>query len=314
VSGKISRLALLVAEYDITVSFVQGVKNKAADGLSRAYDTGLIKCDDQVSNRHPALEYLGAPPIRGASMKLESYLEECGHYIQQEWPKIMEQYQKENNQKTNVGNVSIRANNEILYVQKISGATTHLHADKIVIKQLQNLKKKEFEEPFENEDENEKDSGTTDSKFKLAYYNIRTIAINNSCFTYSSFLALQKDDEFCQAKRELVEKNDIKTINQGYLKKRGLLMRKFTTRDGQVYYTVCIPMVLVPALLNATHGSLINGHLGKEKYCLTLRRKYYWPKMRKDIFQFHDKCVVCQYNDKYSVKFTSGYVIRPMYP
>ncbi len=59
-SGKISRLALLVAEYDITVSFAQGVKNKAADGLSRAYDTGLIKCDDQVSNRHPALEYLGA--------------------------------------------------------------------------------------------------------------------------------------------------------------------------------------------------------------------------------------------------------------
>jgi hypothetical protein len=136
-------------------------------------------------------------------MKLESYLEECGHYIQQEWPKIMEQYQKENNQKTNVGNVSIRANNEILYVQKISGATTHLHADKIVIKQLQNLKKKEFEEPFENEDENEKDSGTTDSKFKLAYYNIRTIAINNSCFTYSSFLALQKDDEFCQAKKRV---------------------------------------------------------------------------------------------------------------
>jgi hypothetical protein len=183
-----------------------------------------------------------------------------------------------------------------------------------VIKQLQNLKKKEFEEPFENEDENAKDLGTTDSKFKLAYYNIRTIAINNSCFTYSSFLALQKDDEFCQAKRELVEKNDIKTINQGYLKKRGLLMRKFTTRDGQVYYTVCSPMVLVPALLNATHGNLINGLLGKEKYCLTLRRKYYWPKMRKDIFQFHDKCVVCQYNDKYSVKFTSGYVIRPMYP
>jgi len=67
VSGKISRLALLVAEYDITVSFVQGVKNKAADGLSRAHDTGLIKCDDQVTNKHPALEYLGA---KGPMIKL----------------------------------------------------------------------------------------------------------------------------------------------------------------------------------------------------------------------------------------------------
>jgi len=127
VSGKISRLALLVAEYDITVSFVQGIKSKAADGLSRAYDTGLIKCDDQVSNRHPALEYLGAPPIRGGSMKLENYLEECGRYIQQEWPKILEEYQNENDKKTNINNVRIRANDEISYVQKITEATTHLH-------------------------------------------------------------------------------------------------------------------------------------------------------------------------------------------
>ena len=314
VSGKISRLALLVAEYDITVSFVQGVKNKAADGLSRAYDTGLIKYDDQVSNRHPALEYLGAPPIEEGSMKLENYLEECGRYIQQEWPKLLDQYQKDNDTKTNIENVNLKAGNEISYVQKITEATTHLHADKVVIRQMQDSKIKEFEDQLENEDEIEQDSDTTDSKFKLAYYNIRTIAINNSCFTYGSFLALQKDDEFCQMKIELVEKNDIRTINQGYLKKRGLLMRKFTTRDGQVYYTVCIPIALVPALLNATHGNLMNGHLGKEKYCLTLRRKYYWPKMRKDIYQFHDKCVICQYNDKYPVKFTSGYVIRPMYP
>ena len=91
-------------------------------------------------------------------------------------------------------------------------------------------------------------------------------------------------------------------------------MRKFTTNEGQVYYTVCIPEALVPALLNATHGNLLSGHLGKEKFYLTLKKKYYWPKMRKDIIQFHEKCVVCQYNDKYPVKFTLGYVIKPMYP
>ena len=36
--------------------------------------------------------------------------------------------------------------------------------------------------------------------------------------------------------------------------------------------------------------------------------------MRKDIVQYHEKCVVCQYNDKYPVRFASGHVIRPMYP
>ncbi len=120
---------------------------------------------------------------------------------------------------------------------------------------------------------------------------------------YRSFLALQEDDEFCQEKLELVRKNDLKIIRQGFLKKKGLLMRKFTTSDGQVYYTVCIPRVIVPALLNATHGNLMSGHLGKEKFYVTLRKKFYWPKMREDIVRFHEKCVVCQYNDKYPVKF-----------
>jgi hypothetical protein len=47
-------------------------------------------------------------------------------------------------------------------------------------------------------------------------------------------------------------------------------MRKFTTRDGQVYYTICIPLALVPAILNATHGNLMSGHLGKEKFFITI--------------------------------------------
>jgi len=152
VSGKISRLALLVAEYDITVSFVQGVKNKAADGLSRAYDTGLTKCDDQVSNRHPALEYLGAPPMKEGSMKLDSYLEVCENYI----------------------------------VHRLVEATTHLHMDRVVTKQMQDQKTSEINRNLDDETEVERDLETTDSRFKLAYYNVRMIAINDSSFSYPS--------------------------------------------------------------------------------------------------------------------------------
>jgi hypothetical protein len=130
----------LVAEYDITVSFVQGVKIKAADGLSRAYDTGLTKCDDQVSNRHPALERLGAPPIKNGSMKLDNYLEECENYIQQEWPKILEQYKKENDEKTDLENVSHKINNETTYIHRVTEATTHLHIDRVSVKHMQNRK------------------------------------------------------------------------------------------------------------------------------------------------------------------------------
>jgi hypothetical protein len=293
---------------------VQGVKNKAADGLSRAHDTGLIKCDDQVTNKHPALEYLGAPPIEEGSIKLEAYLDRCERYVQKEWPILLERYKEGTNDKADLENVEIKIDKETSYVNRLADATTHLHSDRVAAKQRQFCKIDQKTNEIENEQEIHLDSETTDGKMKTIGYCIRMLAINNSCFSYRSFLALQEDDEFCQEKLELVKKNDLKIIRQGFLKKKGLLMRKFTTSDGQVYYTVCIPRVIVPALLNATHGNLMSGHLGKEKFYVTLRKKFYWPKMREDIVRFHEKCVVCQYNDKYPVKFKLGYVIRPMYP
>ncbi len=189
-----------------------------------------------------------------------------------------------------------------------------MHSDRVAVKQTQFRKTNETVNETEKQRETNLDSETTDGKMKSIGYYIRMLAINNSCFSYASFLALQEDDEFCQEKLELVQKNNLKTIWQGFLRKKSLLMRKFTTADGQVYYTVCIPRALVPALLNATHGNLMSGHLGKEKFFVTLRRKFYWPKMREDIVRFHERCVVCQYNDKHPVKFKLGHIIRPMYP
>ena len=77
-SGKVSRLALLVSEYDISISYIKGAVNKAADGLSRAFDDGLTKFDDQVTARHPALELLQAPELEeGEVLKLSDYLTHC---------------------------------------------------------------------------------------------------------------------------------------------------------------------------------------------------------------------------------------------
>ena len=118
-------------------------------------------------------------------MKLDSYLEECENYIQQEWPKILEQYKKE---KTDLENVSYRINNETTYIHRVTEATTHLHIDKVTVKQLQNRKIEESNENLGEENEIEQDSDTTDSRFKQAYHNVRVIAINDSCFSYLSLI------------------------------------------------------------------------------------------------------------------------------
>ncbi len=60
------------------------------------------KCDDQVTNKHPALEYLGAPPIEEGSIKLEAYLDRCERYVQKEWPILLEKYKEGTNDKADL--------------------------------------------------------------------------------------------------------------------------------------------------------------------------------------------------------------------
>ena len=94
VSGKVSGLALLVSEYDISISFVKGMLNKAADGLPRAYDDGLTKYDDLITARHPALGLLSAPkPKEGEDSKLNDYLAVYEGYLSEHWPKVLRDFE-----------------------------------------------------------------------------------------------------------------------------------------------------------------------------------------------------------------------------
>ena len=357
-SGRISRLALLISEFDISISYVKGTQNKAADGLSRAYDDGLVKYDDLITARHPALDKLDAPELPpGEIMKLGDYLNKCDKFLESHWPKILKEYEaehpngldnlpekvkerelKENNlSKKGNNQVKLDVNNVILeetdYVDQVIYEATIVHMDKSKI----NLNRMRNYYPFQvNDDENEESvvvtdesdlldlnisdesddevEGTTDSSFKAACYNVKLVAINESSFSLEAFQELQQKDPFCSEKLDQLKKKQVKAVDAGYFLKRKILMRKMETADGQINNVLCVPLVLVKSLLESTHRSLLSGHFGSQRYYLNMSRKYYWPKMKDQIMEFHGNCLPCLYNDKFPVRYASGHVIRPLWP
>ena len=358
-SGRISRLALLISEFDISISYVKGTQNKAADGLSRAYDDGLVKYDDLITARHPALDKLEAPALPpGEIKKLGDYLVQCDKFLETHWPKLLDEYEvnnpkgldnlperikeKELNQPNlenidNIDNSSTKLDinnvilDEINYLDQViyEASLVHIDKSKADINRMRNyypfqINDQEIEDSIQiteesdfSDSETESESeieGTTDSSFKAACYNIRLVAINESSFSLEAFRELQLKDLFCSEKIDQLKKKRSKASEAGYFMKKKILMRKMETSDGQVNNVLCVPHVLVKPLLGATHRSLLSGHFGSQRYYLNLSRKYYWPKMKDQIMEFHNDCIPCQYNDKYPVKYTSGHVIRPLWP
>ena len=265
-AGKISRLALLVSEYDISISYIKGALNKAADGLSRAFDDGLTKYDDQVTARHPALELLQAPELKdGESLKINDYLIKCEDYLADHWPKVLKDYESQckaegitpnmecfnqNVEETpqRLSNLEKDAIKEAEYVDGLIKDCAILHIDrkrnaidwKFGARKGYpfHLNEDYISDGYEtleiNEDHTDSDSGiaedddvhTTDSSFKAACFNIRLIAINESSFSKEAFVELQSEDEFCSDKIGLLKQKDMRTSNSGYFLKKKILMRQ----------------------------------------------------------------------------------------
>ena len=347
VSGKIARTALLVQEYDITISYIPGTKNKAADGLSRAFDVGE-SCDDQSTARHPALEKLSAAPItEGEVMKLDDYLEQCESYLATAWPKLMGDYEREQEQSALEPK---QLDEEAQYVEHVLSISSFYRKEEVESRSPEvTIAASDLNEGPKRRDRNlsatsenshvsrggtEADSEClteeivsdsssevprTSSDFPevdqyIMLVSNRLVAINDSCFSFEAFKEAQDNDVFCRQHILLIKKKDPEIARKGYYLKRGLLMRTFVTNDGQKYSVVCVPKELVQSLLESTHRSLLCGHHGSQKYLIDMSRKYYWKGMKKDVETFQRSCYACQLNDKYPVRITIGQILKPLFP
>ncbi|KAL5572357.1 hypothetical protein UlMin_021954 [Ulmus minor] len=75
------------------------------------------------------------------------------------------------------------------------------------------------------------------------------------------------------------------------------IVPKFHTHRGYLFKgnQLCIPVHSLPnILIQEVHVGGLAAHVGKDKTLALLEGKFYWPRMRKDISKFVERCMVCQ--------------------
>lgn len=92
--------------------------------------------------------------------------------------------------------------------------------------------------------------------------------------------------------------NDRRERAAGDAKTATSRMRADLHLQGEAIYTsdglLAVPTYLRPQLMGELHSSTMAGHRGAEGTLYQLRKRFYWPKMDKDVAKFVAACDTCQ--------------------
>ena len=77
----------------------------------------------------------------------------------------------------------------------------------------------------------------------------------------------------------------------------GILYRKWITTDNTTLRFI-VPRAKQDEILNALHDSIQSGHLGQKKTLARVQRRFYWYQMKESVFNWIQKCEVCQINKR----------------
>ena len=98
------------------------------------------------------------------------------------------------------------------------------------------------------------------------------------------------------------------------------MAKKYTLRNDELYYRdtdgelkLCLAQSEVPAVLTEFHESSFGGHWGRDVTISNLRRRFYWPTMRKDVTEHLKRCEACQQWSKWpkSNELRPTWVVEP---
>ena len=99
---------------------------------------------------------------------------------------------------------------------------------------------------------------------------------------------LQKNDTYCRDVAKELHKD--KELQKIFIKEEGVLYRLWV-EDGRTFKCILVPQVLQDFMIILAHD--YSGHNGSRRTYNCLKRQYYWPGIRKQIFRHCKRCKEC---------------------
>lgn len=71
-----------------------------------------------------------------------------------------------------------------------------------------------------------------------------------------------------------------------------IMVHYLSKRNGETRPLLVMPEVLRSDILEANHENM--GHMGVDKTCNLIIKKYFWPRLYKEVMALMGHCVTCQ--------------------
>ena len=120
---------------------------------------------------------------------------------------------------------------------------------------------------------------------------------------------LQKNDTYCRDVAKKLHKD--KELQKIFIKEKGVLYRLWT-EDGRTFKCILVPHVLQDSMIILAHD--YSGHNGSRRISNCLKRQYYWPGIRKQIFRHCKKCNECVLQNQGQPEKCFGHFDSPELP
>ena len=99
---------------------------------------------------------------------------------------------------------------------------------------------------------------------------------------------LQKNDTYCRDVAKKLHKD--RELQKIFIKEEGVLYRLWI-EDGRTFKCILVPQLLQDFMIILAHD--YSGHNGSRRTYNCLKRQYYWPGIRKQIFRHCKRCKEC---------------------